>query len=46
MKEIDFTYLSQKDILDVGLTMSQVIDIVNDVFVEHGNNNFEIHGLW
>ncbi|MDA3917229.1 MAG: ornithine cyclodeaminase family protein [Deltaproteobacteria bacterium] len=41
MKKIQFTYLSQKDILDVGLTMSQVIGIVHDVFIEHGNKNFE-----
>ena len=41
MNDISFIYLSHKDILNVGITMSQTIDIVEDVFIEHGKGNFE-----
>ena len=41
MKKIDFLYLSQKEVIEVGLTMKEAISIVEDVFREHGLKQFE-----
>ena len=41
MKKIELLYLSQKDVIDVGLTMKEAISIVEDVFREHGHKQFE-----
>ena len=41
MKKIDFLYLSQKEVIDVGLSMKDAISIVEDVFREHGLKQFE-----
>ena len=41
MKKIEFLYLSQKEVIEVGLTMKDVISIVEDVLKEHGHNQYE-----
>ena len=41
MKKIEFLYLSQKEVIDVGLTMQDAISIVEDVLKEHGLKEFE-----
>ena len=41
MKKIEFLYLSQKEVIEVGLTMKDTIDIVEDVLTEHGAGQFE-----
>jgi len=41
MKKVDFLYLSQKDVVDVGLTMQDAISIVEEVLTEHGLQEFE-----
>ncbi len=41
MKNIDVLYLSQKEVIDVGLSMKDAISIVEDVFREHGLKQFE-----
>lgn len=41
MKRIEFIYLSQENVIDVGLTMREAISIVEDVFKEHGFKQFE-----
>ena len=41
MKNIDFLYLSQKEVIEVGLSMKDAISIVEDVFTEHGLKHFE-----
>jgi ornithine cyclodeaminase/alanine dehydrogenase-like protein (mu-crystallin family) len=41
MKTVEFRYLSQKDVIDVGLTMKEAISIVEEVFTEHGLQAFE-----
>ena len=41
MKKIDLLYLSQKEVIDVGLSMKDAISIVEDVFREHGLKQFE-----
>lgn len=41
MKKVDFLYLSQKDVVDVGLTMQDAITIVEEVLTEHGRQEFE-----
>jgi ornithine cyclodeaminase/alanine dehydrogenase-like protein (mu-crystallin family) len=41
MKKINLLYLSQKEVIDVGLTMKDAISIVEDVFREHGLKQFE-----
>jgi ornithine cyclodeaminase/alanine dehydrogenase len=41
MKQVEFLYLSQKDVVDAGLTMSDAIFIVEDVLTEHGLKAFE-----
>jgi ornithine cyclodeaminase/alanine dehydrogenase len=41
MKKVEFLYLSQKDVVDAGLTMSDSISIVEDVLTEHGHKSFE-----
>jgi ornithine cyclodeaminase/alanine dehydrogenase len=35
MKRVEFTFLSQDDVINVGLTMRDAISIVEDVFREH-----------
>jgi len=37
MKSVDFLYLSQKDVVTVGLTMIDAISIVETVLTEHGS---------
>ncbi len=41
MKKIEFLYLSQKEVMEVGLTMKDTIAIVEDVLTEHGAGHFE-----
>ena len=41
MKTVEFRYLSQKDVMDVGLTMKNAISIVEEVLNEHGLKEFE-----
>ncbi len=41
MKKIEFLYLSQDDVLDAGLNMTDTIAIVEDVLKEHGLKQFE-----
>jgi ornithine cyclodeaminase/alanine dehydrogenase len=41
MKKVEFLYLSQKDVVDVGLTMKNAISIVEEVLTEHGLQQFE-----
>ena len=41
MKRIELLYLSQKEVIDVGLTMKNAISIVEDVLREHGLKEFE-----
>ena len=41
MKTVEFRYLSQKDVTDVGLSMESAISIVEAVLTEHGHNAFE-----
>ena len=41
MKKVEFLYLSQKDVVDVGLTMKDAIAIVEEVLTEHGLKKFE-----
>jgi ornithine cyclodeaminase/alanine dehydrogenase len=41
MKPVDFLYLSQKDVVAVGLTMKDAISIVEAVLTEHGLQQFE-----
>ena len=41
MKKVDFLYLSQKDVVAVGLTMKDAISIVEAVLTEHGLQEFE-----
>ncbi len=41
MKKIELHYLSQKDVIEVGLTMKEAIDIVEEVLREHGLKEFE-----
>jgi len=41
MNAVEFLYLSQKDVVDVGLTMQEAIAIVEEVLTEHGLQAFE-----
>ena len=41
MKKVEFLYLSQKDVVDVGLTMKDAISVVEAVLTEHGLQQFE-----
>ena len=41
MKQVEFLYLSQKDVVDAGLTIKNAIAIVEDVLTEHGLKEFE-----
>lgn len=41
MKTVEFLYLSQKNVVDVGLTMEDAISIVEEVLREHGLQEFE-----
>jgi len=41
MKQIRFLYLSQKDVVNVGLTMKEAILIVEDCLKEHGLKQYE-----
>ena len=41
MKQVEFLYLSQKDVVDVGLTMTDAIAIAEEVLSEHGHKEFE-----
>ncbi len=41
MKKLELLYLSQKEVIDVGLTMQDAISIVEGVFHEHGLKEFE-----
>jgi ornithine cyclodeaminase/alanine dehydrogenase len=41
MKKVQFLYLSQKDVVDVGLTMKDAISLVETVLTEHGLQQFE-----
>ncbi len=41
MQTVEFLYLSQKDVVDVGLTMKDAISIVEEVLTEHGRQEFE-----
>ena len=41
MKKLDLLYLSQKEVIEVGLTMKDAISIVEEVLREHGLKQFE-----
>jgi ornithine cyclodeaminase/alanine dehydrogenase-like protein (mu-crystallin family) len=41
MNKIDFLFLSQEDVLAVGLSMPEIIDTIEAVFKEHGHKRFE-----
>ena len=41
MNSVDFLFLSQEEVLQVGLTMPQIIEIVEKVFYEHGVKRVE-----
>ena len=41
MKKVEFIYLSQEDVIGVGLTMRDAVSIVEDVFKEHGLGRVE-----
>jgi ornithine cyclodeaminase/alanine dehydrogenase-like protein (mu-crystallin family) len=41
MKKAEFLYLSQRDVIEVGLTMGDAIAIVEEVLTEHGNRRVE-----
>ena len=41
MKQVEFLYLSQKDVVDAGLTIKDAVAIVEDVLTEHGLKEFE-----
>ena len=41
MKKIEFLYLSQEAVIEVGLTMPETISIIEDVLKEHGLRHFE-----
>lgn len=41
MKKLELLYLSQKEVIDVGLTMKDAISIAESVFYEHGLKEFE-----
>lgn len=41
MPSINFLYLSMQDVIDVGLTFGEAVDIVEDVFREHGAKQYE-----
>ncbi len=38
---IEFLYLSQQEVIDAGFTLKEALDIVEDVFKEHGLKKFE-----
>lgn len=41
MKNIDLLYLSQKEVIEVGLSMKDAISIVEEAFREHGLKQYE-----
>ena len=41
MGKIDFLFLSQEDVLAVGLSMQEIINTIETVFREHGSKRFE-----
>lgn len=41
MKPVQFLYLSQREVIDAGFTLKEAVDIVEDVFKEHGLKKFE-----
>ncbi|MBW2058533.1 MAG: ornithine cyclodeaminase family protein [Deltaproteobacteria bacterium] len=41
MKRIEFLYLSQEDVIDVGLTMKEVIPVIEDVLRQHALGKVE-----
>jgi len=41
MKKIEFLYLSQEEVIGVGLTMAEVLKIIEDVLKEHGLKQYE-----
>ena len=41
MTPVAFLYLSQQEVIDAGFTLKEAIDIVEDVFKEHGLKKFE-----
>jgi len=41
MDKIKFTYLSHQDVQETEPTMPQIIEIVSDVLIDHGNKHFE-----
>ena len=41
MKKIEFIYLSQEDVIATGITLKQSIDIIEGVFREHGDKEYE-----
>jgi ornithine cyclodeaminase/alanine dehydrogenase-like protein (mu-crystallin family) len=41
MKKVDFLFLSQEDVLAVGLSMREVVETIETVFREHGNKHYE-----
>ena len=41
MIPVEFLYLSQQEVIDAGFTLKEAIDIVEEVFKEHGSKQFE-----
>jgi len=41
MNSVDFLFLSQEEVIQVGITMPQIIGIVEKVFYEHGVKRVE-----
>ncbi|GAF72694.1 unnamed protein product, partial [marine sediment metagenome] len=35
MRQVEFLYLSQRDVIDVGLTLTDAVGIVEDALREH-----------
>ena len=41
MTPVEFLYLSQQEVIDAGFTLKEAVDIVEEVFKEHGSKQFE-----
>jgi len=41
MTPVEFLYLSQQEVIDARVTLKEAVDIVEDVFKEHGSKQFE-----
>ena len=41
MKKIELLYLSQEDVMQIGMTMGETIGVIQEVLTEHGGGHFE-----